>query len=160
MLTMRRVIIVAGASAMLAGCGPSDPLADHRAEIEGLEVSDEAVVLLSRREEIMRASSELFVTNCAACHNAAGTGLTGPNLTDDAYLDIETPVDLYWVITDGRHAKGMPAWDRSLDDAERLALAAYAAALRGSDGRGGKKPEGEVIPEWETFLSESAPRRR
>jgi mono/diheme cytochrome c family protein len=150
---MRRALLILGIGAVLVGCGPSDPLAGYRDEIEPLAASDETVVLLSRRAEIMDAASELFITNCAACHNAKGTGLTGPNLTDDAYLDIESPVDLYWVITDGRHAKGMPAWDRSLDDAERLALAAYTAELRGS-AEGGKKPEGEIIPAWETFLSE------
>ncbi len=150
---MRRVAFIAAAVIALVGCGPSDPIADVRAEIEAMEPSDEAVVRLSRRAEVVDAAGALFRQNCATCHNASGAGLTGPNLTDEVYLDIDRPLDLYEVITYGRHAKGMPAWDRSLDEAERLALAAYAAALRGTDQRG-RAPEGEEIPPWETFLEE------
>jgi mono/diheme cytochrome c family protein len=142
-----------GIAITLSGCGPSDPLAGVRTEIESMEPSDEAVVRLSRRAEVVDAAGVLFRQNCATCHNARGTGLTGPSLTDDFYLDIDRPLDLYGVITDGRHAKGMPAWDRSLDEAERLALAAYAAALRGTD-ESGRAPEGEKIPPWASFLEE------
>jgi len=146
------VIIVAGC---VAGCGPSDPLEGVRGALEAAEPTDARVVELSRDAAVTAAARGLFTRHCAMCHAVSGTGLVGPNLTDDAYLAIDRPMDFYETIAYGRHAEGMPAWNTKLDGAEMLALAAYAASLRGSAPEGeGKAPEGEVAPAWETFLSE------
>jgi len=148
------LVIGVGCAALVAGCGPSDPLQDVRGSLEAAEPTDGGIVRLSRDAAVVEATRRLFTAHCAMCHAVSGTGLVGPNLTDDAYLAIERPVDFYETIAYGRHAEGMPAWNTKLDEAEMLALAAYAAALRGSAPEGeGKDPEGEPAPPWETFLN-------
>lgn len=139
---------------MMIGCGPSDPLAAHRVKLDGGDPSDAAIVALSQDAALMAATEGLFRSNCAACHTLSGSGLIGPNLTDEVYLGIRRPLDLFRVISDGRHAKGMPAWESKLDPGERLALAAYTAQLRGRGDGSGKAPQGDPVPPWETFLSD------
>jgi len=139
---------------LLPGCGgEADPLRGDRAELDSMATDSASVLALSERGDLMKAGQKLFRASCAECHGVTGTGLIGPNLTDDAYLNIRNPGEFFDVISYGRHAKGMPAWEDELGRAERLVLAAYAASLRGSAG-GGKKAEGEELPAWETFLSE------
>lgn len=151
---MRRAAFILCTSGSFLGCGERpDPIADFRAELDAVEVSDTGVLALAERADVMSATRGLFVEHCASCHTASGVGLIGPNLADDFYLNVRRPQDIFDVISYGRHAKGMPAWEDKLDPAERLVLAAYAASLRGTS-ESGKKPEGDELPAWETFLSE------
>lgn len=146
-------LLAVGVAACLCSCGkPPSPLAPYETELSGLTPDSATVLALSARPDLMDAAGRVFRATCASCHTAAGTGLVGPNLTDDAYLNVRTPADFYEVISDGRHAKGMPAWDRSFSAGSRLALAAYVASLRGSAPGKGKEPEGEVIPPWNEAL--------
>ncbi len=101
----------------------------------------------------MPIAGENFRALCASCHAASGSGLIGPSLTDDVYLNVRKPQDLFDVITHGRHAKGMPEWGTKIERSKRLLLAAYSASLRGTDDSG-RVPEGKPIPAWETFLSD------
>ncbi len=137
---------------VLAGCGgEDDPLRDHRARLDAIEPSDRAIIDLARDDRTPALARGLFNAHCAVCHSVKGTGINGPNLTDDAYLNVKRPSDFFDVISYGRHAKGMPAWETKLGRAERLLLAAYAASLRGTSD-GGRAPEGEQLPAWDTFL--------
>lgn len=151
---MRRLtVILLCTPLLLTGCEKPDALGTFRAELDSTEPSDRAVIELSRRDELMDIAGELFRSTCASCHTVAGTGLIGPSLTDDVYIGIHRPQDLFDVISLGRHAKGMPEWESKLDRSKRLLLAAYAASLRNTNLTG-KEPQGGPIPEWETFLSD------
>lgn len=136
----------------LVGCGGEvDPLRDDRARLDAIEPSDAAILALARDDRTPALARGLFSAHCAVCHSVKGTGINGPNLTDDAYLNVESPSDFFDVISYGRHAKGMPAWEDTLGRAERVLLAAYAASLRGASD-GGRAPEGDVLPPWDAFL--------
>ncbi len=150
-----RGAIVALALGILTACGSEkpDPLRDHRAELDAIEPTDRAVIELSRRGDMMDLAVGYYRAHCAVCHSVKGTGINAPNLTDDAYLNVRSPSGLYDIISYGRHAKGMPAWEEKLGKAERLLLAAYAASLRGTRDDG-KPAEGDELPTWETYLSE------
>jgi cytochrome c oxidase cbb3-type subunit 3 len=150
---LRRVLILLCTPVVVAGCGKPDPLSAYRAELGAIDVSDRAIVELSRREDLMPIAGEFFRALCASCHAASGSGLIGPSLTDDVYINIARPQDLFDVITHGRHAKGMPEWGTKIERSKRLLLAAYAASLRNTN-QDGKAPQGEPIPAWETFRSD------
>ncbi|MBL0927782.1 MAG: c-type cytochrome [Phycisphaerales bacterium] len=98
----------------------------------------------------MEFGASIFAANCAACHGAAGAGLTGPNLTDDRYINVRKLEDLFTVVSEGVLPKGMPAWGNRLTQNERVLVASFAASLRGRNLTG-RAPEGEVIPPWPTF---------
>ncbi len=110
--------------------------------------SDQATVLkFSIDEKGVAVGESIFKINCIACHASGGVGGTGPNLTDDHFLNVKVIDDLYEVISNGVVSNGMPAWGNRLSQTERVLLAAYVTQLRGN-GSKGKAPEGEIIPAW------------
>jgi len=117
-------------------------------EIGELENDPHTLLELGQDERWTTVGRALFVKNCAQCHNADGGGLNGPNLTDDAYINVKSITDIYDVITNGVGAKGMPAWGALLKQNERVLVAAYVASLRGRTAPGGKAPEGEPAAPW------------
>jgi cytochrome c oxidase cbb3-type subunit 3 len=71
------------------------------------------LVSLSHDPKMRLAGQALFRSNCATCHGSDGGGGTGPNLTDDRYLNVREITDLHRVIRDGVVGKGMPEWGSS-----------------------------------------------
>ena len=112
---------------------------------------DEATIFRMMDDSKMLAVAEsVYVGNCAACHgsNGAGTGgSTCPNLTDDQWKNVKTPIDIYNVITKGAGAGAMPAWENRLSQNERVIIAAFVAKMR-ENPIGGRAPEGESVPPW------------
>lgn len=73
----------------------------------------------------------LFMTNCAVCHGADGTGnqlIGAPNLTDDIWLYGRGETRIIETITQGRQ-NSMPAWGGFLGAAKTHLLAAYVWGL-------------------------------
>lgn len=99
----------------------------------------------------------IFQTNCASCHKADGSGLVGPNLTDDHYKNVKQITDLYTVVANGAAGGAMPAWKTRLSNNEIVMVAAYAASLRGLPAASGRQPEGNVIPPWPSLAEIIAP---
>ncbi|QDV10037.1 Cbb3-type cytochrome c oxidase subunit CcoP2 [Planctomycetes bacterium Poly30] len=89
----------------------------------------------------------IFNTNCVSCHGKGGTGVSGPNLTDDSYLLIKKLDDIPTLLVKGSVAAGMPAWGNRLSTNEIVLVASYVASLRGQN-LPGKETQGEVIPAW------------
>jgi len=117
--------------------------------------ADNATILAFKdNHEWMSATKGLFAGNCSQCHGADGGGGIGPNLTDDLYINIKQPEDLFTVITKGVANKGMQAWEARLSEPQRILLAAYVASLRGTTPATPKAAEGSSVPAWSTFASE------
>jgi mono/diheme cytochrome c family protein len=75
------------------------------------------------------AGRKLFLRHCAECHGDDGRGSRrGPSL-DSRRLRQASPGALFWFLTNGRLAAGMPGWSR-LPAARRWQIVAY---LRGKD---------------------------
>lgn len=89
----------------------------------------------------------IFRTNCVSCHGKSGEGLSGPNLTDEAFKLIKTVADIPSTITKGSVAAGMPAWGNRLSLNEIVLVSSYVASLRGQNVAG-REPEGDPIAPW------------
>lgn len=112
--------------------------------------------LVQNDPKLKTGASVMFRTNCSVCHGPEGGGKTGPNLSDDAYLNIKQPEDLFRVIRDGVAGKGMPDWGKRFSEPQLVLLASYAASLRGTKPAETKEAQGTVLPQWQVPASESA----
>jgi cytochrome c oxidase cbb3-type subunit III len=122
------------------------------AEIGELREDEATLVayLQPEKREWLSVGQTVYRTHCQSCHAADGSGLVGPNLTNDYYKSVEKLGDLVTVIADGAGNGAMPGWRNRLHPNELILVAAYVASLRGQDLRGPRPPEGKVILPWPT----------
>ena len=115
----------------------------------GVALKGDAATLLKliKDEESMKMGANIFSANCVACHGRDGSGVTGPNLTDDSYIHVTKVQDIYDVVTKGRNNGAMPPWGSRLSANEVVMVSAYAASLRGQN-KPGRPPEGKPIAAW------------
>ncbi|MFK7959510.1 MAG: cbb3-type cytochrome c oxidase N-terminal domain-containing protein [Phycisphaerales bacterium] len=114
--------------------------------------SDDAGILtVMHREDMMAGAASIFRGNCAQCHSQDGGGNIGPNLTDEAFINVATPSDLYSIIADGIAGTSMPAWSNRLSEPQILLVAGYVASLRGTEPAQEIAAQGDPIPTWEEF---------
>jgi cytochrome c oxidase cbb3-type subunit III len=122
----------------------------------GLLKGDAVTLLrLSKDADSLKTGQAIFATNCVSCHGRDAAGMTGPNLTDDAYLNVQKIEDICDVVTKGRNNGAMPAWVNRLNPNEVVLVSAYAAALRGQN-KPGLPPQGKVIPPWSASAAPTA----
>lgn len=121
-----------------------------------LEPTEAGILASQSNSQFMTIAKATFVGNCAACHASDGGGQVGPNLCDDSYKNISNVEGLYNVITNGAAAGSMPAWGVRLSQNERVILAAYVAALRGTTPANPKAAEGQVIAPFPPPVAQQA----
>lgn len=126
-------------------------LAKQYGDLEGMSPDAETLALFvndPEQQKWLGAGQAVFTTNCVACHGSGGVGLSGPNLTDEYYVNVNRLTDIVKVIEKGAGNGAMPAWESRLKEPEVLVVSAYVASLRGQDAAGGKPPEAKakVIP--------------
>ncbi len=134
---------------------PYDALASDKKDYYGrlfavlgtLSPDEPTMFRMMADERWMNFGGSVFAANCAVCHGSTGSGITGPNLTDDSWINVEKMTDIFRVITEGVGAKGMPAWGNRLTENERILVASFVANMR-SHPQPGKPPEGKPIPPW------------
>ena len=125
------------------------------AKLGNLKPDEATILTLSTDKQKLLAGQNMFKTNCATCHAPDGGGKTGPNLTDDYYINIKKPEDIFRVVRDGVEAKGMPRWGKRFSEPQLVLLASYVASLRGTSPASGREPQGDQVARWE--LPASAP---
>jgi cytochrome c oxidase cbb3-type subunit 3 len=88
----------------------------------------------------------LFGDNCAACHGAGGTGVTGlfPNLADDDWLWGGTVEQIEATIRAGRYGF-MPAFRASFNQQQLDDLATYVLSLSGHEVEQDAAARGQTI---------------
>ena len=108
--------------------------------------------------------ARLFVEHCTDCHGETGDGkgslvLAGSvdqplDLTDQALVAVESPLEFFDIITAGKLEKLMPPWQDALSEAQRWDVALYAYTLRYDDAL---LAEGESL--WQRLCADcTAPR--
>lgn len=98
----------------------------------------------SKDEAKMAAAKQTFQSTCAPCHGLMGSGVVGPNLTDDFWLHGHTTQDIEKVIAEGALEKGMPGWKDILGAEQVRYLTAYVYSLQGTNPPDPKAPQGEA----------------
>lgn len=88
---------------------------------------------MASSDSVMTAGVKLYRANCLVCHGAAdgkassvakGLYQKPPQFAKDDVTD--DPVEMtYWKVTHGIRLTGMPAYDKSLTDNERWAVATF-----------------------------------
>lgn len=91
--------------------------------------------------------SEIFKTNCAACHGTAGEGSVGPNLTDKFWIHGGDLTSVYKLIKVGAAEKGMKSWEAELSSVQIKNVASYIKTLGGTNPPNPKAPQGEEYVE-------------
>jgi cytochrome c oxidase cbb3-type subunit III len=109
------------------------------------DVSEASLIKLMVDAATVAEAKLLYQQSCQVCHNQEGTGLIGPNLTDDYWIHGKgTLMDIHTVVKTGVIASGMPSWDRQLTPIELRKVVAYVGTLRGKHLQG-KAPQGDKI---------------
>lgn len=124
-------------------------------EIGILEPNAATIVQYMNEPEWLELGKNVYKANCVTCHGLNAEGNSGPNLTDDAYLNVKSIEDIAMVIKDGAKAGAMPAWGNRLHPNEVVLVSSYVASLRGTNATGGKAAEGDVPAPWPTNVPAS-----
>ncbi len=109
-----------------------------------LEADYSSVELLTDSES-MDAGQTLYIKHCVACHGANGEGGIGPNLTDDYWIHGGSTADIVRIINIGVPAKGMLAWNRTMQPLEIQQVTSYISTFIGTNLPNGKAPQGELF---------------
>ncbi|MCO6048021.1 c-type cytochrome [Aeoliella sp. ICT_H6.2] len=114
-----------------------------------MQPTEAELVKYMHDEEWVGVGAATFATHCKQCHGAKGEGIvgSGPNLTDERYINVKKIEDIAKVIQEGAKNGAMPAWGNRLHPNEVVLAAAYVASLRG-ENLDGKPAEGDEIPPW------------
>lgn len=126
----------------------ADDLTKRFAEIGELQPDEATILEYAKNDDWLKVGASVFKTHCVSCHSKDGSGLVGPNLTDDHWKNVRTLTDIARVITEGAANGAMPAWKTRLHPNEVVLVSSYVASLRGQNLPGPRGPEGEVIPAW------------
>ncbi len=118
------------------------------------ELTPDARTILSLHDQrlLMQVAAKLYRNECTRCHGMDGQGMSGPNLTDEYYVNVQRAEDIYDIIANGRNHNAMPAWKYKLSKNEMIVLSSYVAALRGRDLKGRPRDARAVeIAPWPVF---------
>ncbi len=107
-------------------------------------VNEQVLARMAADPHAVNVGQYIFAQHCVGCHLADGSGIVGPNLTDEFQIHGTTGLDLYETIRDGVPDKGMIAWGVTLSEKDMASVAAYVWTLRGKN-LSGKEPQGERI---------------
>ncbi len=98
----------------------------------------------------LAVGSAVFQTNCVSCHGRNGSGVSGPNLTDDLGKNVKVIEDIADIVIKGRNNGAMPAWNNRLAQNEIVLVSSYVASLRGGNLPSQYTGEqGTEIPPWD-----------
>lgn len=111
------------------------------------EVNIEGIKALDDKESI-EAGAQLYVdVNCASCHGKNGEGNNvGPNLTDNYWINGNSPEEIFKIIKEGNLSKGMTPFGNQLNDEQIQLIMSYVInGLVGSNPENPKQPQGKLM---------------
>ena len=79
-------------------------------QIGTLQADAATLVQYMNEPQWLQLGANVYKANCVTCHGINAEGNSGPNLTDDAYLHVQSIEDIATVVKDGAKAGAMPAW--------------------------------------------------
>lgn len=120
------------------------------AEIGDLSPDAATIVQYMDEPEWLTVGETVYKAHCKQCHADDGSGLVGPNLTDELFVNVEKIEDIATVIVDGANNGAMPAWDTRLHINEIVLVSSYVARMRGQNLPGVGHKDDKEIPPWPT----------
>jgi cytochrome c oxidase cbb3-type subunit 3 len=110
------------------------------AQLAANPVTDELLLKLAKEPGVVAEGEKIFKDpmRCALCHKPDGSGLIGPNLTDDMWIYGNRPMDIYTTILKGRPGGMLPHESFGTQFVQRAA--AYVLSIKGKNLTG-KPPE-------------------
>lgn len=109
---------------------------------------DESNIEFSDDPTHLSSGQQIFVRQCASCHQEDGGGGIGPNLTDEFWLHGGSMTDIYNTVKVGVPEKGMISWEPLLSPAQIRDVSSYIMTLVGTTPANPKAPQGErYVPE-------------
>jgi glucose/arabinose dehydrogenase len=93
---------------------------------------------LAGEQTAIDAGAKLYAANCVACHGAGGRGSGNIPALSHGPTQSAPDGEVFWFITTGSVANGMPAWS-SLSEPQRWQIVAYLKWLNSADAA--SKPE-------------------
>lgn len=118
------------------------------AKLGNLKPDEATILALSTDKKKLLAGQNMFKANCATCHAPDGGGKTGPNLTDDFYINVKQPEDIFRVVKEGVEIRGMPKWGKRFSEPQLVLLASYIVSLRGTTPASPREPQGDRVAAW------------
>ena len=94
-----------------------------------------------------------YQKHCLSCHAPGGSGLVGPNMTDDYFLHLKNQDEMHALIRDGLLERGMTPFRDILSETEIDEVAAYMNSLRGTSPTNSKEAQGELVEPWQDATS-------
>lgn len=117
-------------------------------EIGDLTADEPTILTYMGKDEWLKVGAATFATNCVSCHGREGEGISGPNLTDDFYINVKQIADIAKVVSEGAKNGAMPAWANRLHPNEVVLVSAYVASMRGQNLTGKYAEKGKEIAPW------------
>ncbi|TWT97559.1 Cbb3-type cytochrome c oxidase subunit CcoP2 [Botrimarina colliarenosi] len=102
-------------------------------EIGDLTPDEPTILKYMGEEQWLKVGESTFKANCVSCHGRDAEGVSGPNLTDDYYINVKQIADIAKVVSGGAKNGAMPAWANRLHPNEIVLVSAYVASLRGEN---------------------------
>ncbi len=96
------------------------------------------------------AGKALYARNCLACHGRSGQGTGNVPSLVDGKLEGVTPGEIFWFITKGSQANGMPSW-AALPEKDRWEIVSYVETM--GPGRNGTVAAPPETPKPEAMNS-------
>jgi glucose/arabinose dehydrogenase len=93
---------------------------------------------LAGQQKAINFGAKLYAASCVACHGAAGQGSGNIPALSQGPTQSAPDGEVFWFITTGSVANGMPAWG-SLSEQQRWQIVAYLKSLK--SGTAATKPE-------------------
>ncbi|TNE53338.1 MAG: c-type cytochrome [Bacteroidetes bacterium] len=115
---------------------------DVKAYLEKMAMNvDETSATMLTDAKDLSAGKSIFNANCVTCHNPAGEGNIGPNLTDKNWIYGFDIKEIFKTIKKGT-PKGMPEHASKLNPVQIQQVSSYVLNLPEAKG---KEPEGDII---------------
>ncbi|MBI5475453.1 MAG: c-type cytochrome [Ignavibacteriales bacterium] len=118
------------------------------------EINEDKLAAL-KDDASIKEGMEKFKKNCVSCHGNEGSGIVGPNLTDQYWIHGGGVKNIFATIKNGVPAKGMISWKLVFTPKEIQQIASYILTLQGTNPPGGKPQEGNLWVEPKIEASDS-----
>lgn len=117
-----------------------------RERASAANATEESLARQAADPQVVARGAAIFTSKCVSCHQPDGSGLIGPNLTDQFQIHGETRMDVFATVRRGVPNTAMLAWGELLSPTDITDVVAFVLTLRGKDLPGKLREGHRVAP--------------